>query len=91
VGTEAASAPATLRSSPNPFADQVHIDFGEVIAADGLLQLYDLQGRLVAERQVAAGRRAVDWSLLPTANGTYWLRLQADGATRSIIVARLKN
>lgn len=91
VGTEAAVAPQTLRSSPNPFADQIHIDLGEVLAADGRLQLYDLQGRLVAERQVTAGTRAVDWSLLATANGTYWLRLQADGATRSILVQRLKN
>ena len=78
---------ASVRAFPNPASDQAAISLTLPRAATVGVQLFDLQGRLVATPQAAASRPAGEQTVrFSTANlsaGLYQYRVTVDGATVS--------
>lgn len=72
----------TLDVFPNPFATQTVIRYQIKTAGHTLLQVFDLEGELVADLVNATqprGEYAVEWQPLMKGSGTYLLRLSVDG------------
>lgn len=70
-----------LSVAPNPFLDQVNLDFGQTVK--GNLQVFDIVGNLIAEQVVndqMATLQAGDW--IP---GIYYIRLLSKGSVSQTI------
>jgi len=84
----AASAPQALTASPNPFSDQLHLQFALPTTQAYTLAVYDGQGRLV--QQVASGQAEAGQAqqlVLPThtyATSLYLVRLTTATGTQSL-------
>jgi hypothetical protein len=98
VGSRA-DTPATVEleaPSPHPIQDHATLRYGLPSRANVTLAVYDLLGRRVAtladHRDTPAGVHTLSWSAQTgsLASGTYILRLDADGVSRSrrIVVVR---
>jgi PKD repeat protein len=87
-----------LKSYPNPFNPMTRIEFRVVTTGPARLQVYGLDGRVVADLIdgiVPAGDHGLTWAargadgrMLPS--GTYFIRLQADGTQLTERVTLLK-
>jgi BNR repeat-like domain/Secretion system C-terminal sorting domain len=84
----------SLKSYPNPATELVNIEFAldNTTATD--VAVYDMTGRKVSQlvsliAPLSAGKQQLKWK--PTANGTFTLRIAADGmlVTRQIVVTGL--
>ena len=64
VGDEILQADISL--FPNPVRDDLILSFHDYIPMDGVLVLYDIQGRKMAEYDIQSGMNMVDMSGLPT-------------------------
>ncbi len=79
-------APMGVEVSPNPFADELAITFGEA-PRGGSAQLLDAQGRMLAATVIPEGlgsAQAFRWSLPGLPSGLYILRLQANGRSTAM-------
>lgn len=76
VGTKQPTLPG-VAVAPNPFGNWLSVQFDRPVAAGTRLQLFDAQGRLVLEREVAAQRTRLDTGYLP--EGMYFLHLLEGG------------
>ncbi|MBX2892722.1 MAG: choice-of-anchor B family protein [Saprospiraceae bacterium] len=89
VGTDEPLLEATLLVRPNPFRDQVLIEYNSPNGGEQLLNLYDLLGRLVESESLAGGEGAVvvGHGLQP---GVYFARLEQNGqVSKSIRVVKV--
>ncbi|MFB6274349.1 MAG: T9SS type A sorting domain-containing protein, partial [Salinibacter sp.] len=71
---------------PNPARRQATLQFGTPAPTTVRISVYDLLGRRVAtllHERVQAGRHAASLSAAALAPGTYFVRLRADGTTRT--------
>lgn len=73
VGVEEAFVAHALEVSPNPFIDH----FQMAVPAAGVLEVYDVAGRLVFSEELEAGLQTVDLGSGPT--GTYFLLFKTEG------------
>ncbi len=78
---------------PNPAIDQVTLTINAIESANGILQVYDLNGQMVSARNFnlfeGQNRQALDLSKVPT--GIYFLQVLVDGrplTARRIAVKR---
>lgn len=82
---ERALQPAALElkgNFPNPFNPSTQVVFSLAQGGPVMLEVYDLQGRLVerlAEGLLPAGEHSVSWNAAGLASGTYLARLTASG------------
>ncbi len=84
TGTKDFSAnPLNVKVFPNPFSQQVWVEFELKEAAEVDLVLYDAMGRLVrqfvSQGKMGAGRHRVGVGDLEIPAGVYWLRLATGG------------
>ena len=87
-----------LANVPNPFNPSTELSFMLAQPGDVRLQIYSVQGRLVAtlvNGELAAGRHDVTWHGLDdsgraVASGAYIVRLDADGDTQSRRITLMK-
>jgi hypothetical protein len=91
VPPPAAADAVLIQNVPNPFARRTTIGFGLARAARVRLSVYDLAGRrlgVLEDRGEPAGEHAVSYDALSLANGVYYYRLEAGGAslTRAFVV-----
>ena len=78
-----------LRTTPNPFNPRVQIDFYAAEPGPALLQVFDLQGRLVKvlfQDRLGAGEQTVSWDGRDSfgreaSSGVYFLRLETSTGT----------
>ena len=95
---ESVIASASVRAFPNPFADQVTIEYELEDAARVSLEIYDLSGRRVAgfdQGTKTAGVHSVRWNGMgnnakKAVSGTYVYRLTADKGFASGILQLLR-
>ena len=95
---ESVIASASVRAFPNPFADQVTIEYELEDAARVSLEIYDLSGRRVAgfdQGTKTAGVHSVRWNGMgnnaqKAVSGTYVYRLTADKGLASGILQLLR-
>lgn len=79
-----------LQIFPNPFQDQIQINYLLPRELNSSLQVFDAQGRLVKELATNAlriGQLSVTWDASDVPSGTYFIVLEADGkkARKSVI------
>jgi hypothetical protein len=69
--------------SPNPFRNDTHIDFTAPVAGDAVVEVYDMQGRRIADlyRGVVAKDQALRLNFRPVENGggTFLYRILLNG------------
>lgn len=87
-----------LRTAPNPFNPRVQIDFYVAEPGPALLQVFDMQGRLVKvlfQGHLGAGEQTVSWDGRNSvgreaASGVYFLRLETSMGTTDRKISLLK-
>jgi hypothetical protein len=84
VGNEEANLPFEMEVSPNPFRDRLHIDWGISSESEGILRLLDLQGRVLATKEVQQGIQGLDWQLPELGSGMLLLQYESDGVARTV-------
>ena len=69
--------------SPNPLRNDTHIDFTAPVAGDAVVEVYDMQGRRIADlyRGVVAKDQALRLNFRPVENGggTFLYRILLNG------------
>jgi len=85
-----------LAVQPNPLIVPGRVSFRLPAGGDIDLAVFDVGGRrlaTIASGPHAAGDHAIDWNwsrlARTAAQGTYWLRLRASGASRAVRAIRL--
>lgn len=71
----------TLNVFPNPFASEVQLDYSFAEQGEGLLQITDIQGRVIAERVLANQSNTESISTTEWSAGTYIAKLSQNGQT----------
>lgn len=71
----------TLNVFPNPFADQIQLDYSFAAPGEGLMQVIDLQGRVVAEKVLTNQSSSETVTTSEWAGGTYIINLSQTGKT----------
>jgi len=79
VSTRPAPSPVAIRISPNPAVDILKVFFPEKWMTDAQVQVYDLRGQMVLEKQAPGSLEActLDVSALPAA--AYLLKINGNG------------
>ena len=80
-------------AAPNPFSSNTTISFTLDEAGRASLSVFDMNGRLVAvlvDALLPAGRHEVAWNADRAPAGTYVVRLESGGRTRSRLVALVR-
>jgi hypothetical protein len=98
VPDDAPPARLTLQAAPNPFRSAATVVWYQPAAGAARLGIYDVRGRLVAERRLGgerAGWRRALWDGRSAAGGeapggVYWLRLRAGGDVAVAKVVRTR-
>ncbi len=67
--------PDVLTIFPNPTPGAVKINFAQPIAGSGKVQVYDITGRLMVQKNVNAGSTFLELNLNAFANGKYNVRI----------------
>ena len=62
--------------SPNPASDYIQIVFPSIIEGEKMIQLYDVNGRLI-DSKIESGINA-NWNLNNVTNGMYFLRIYTE-------------
>ena len=69
--------------SPNPFRNDTHIDFTAPVAGDAVVEVYDMQGRRIAElyRGMVSKDQTLRLNFQPVENGggTFLYRILLNG------------
>ncbi len=75
--TEINLNPFTLEIAPNPVRDQLHISFNQLVSGNLRIQIWDIQGQLIAEetRFFSSGRQTYVHDLVGFGQGLYFIRL----------------
>ncbi len=77
----------TLSTKPNPFGSQTTIEYTLTKEATVSLQVFDLQGRTVAQlldhQKQAAGKQQQIWNAQHLPSGVYYYQLNVDGYTQT--------
>jgi hypothetical protein len=101
VGVEDGGGPAPTAfalsgNTPNPFRGSTTMNFAMPQASDVRLEVYDVQGRMVADRAfgtLPAGRRSVSFVQSDLGAGLYLYRLRmadpATGASRATLSGKM--
>ncbi len=63
---------------PNPFNPDIYISFDIRAGETGILQIYDLRGRILENREFSAGSHNFHWQPEKQASGIYLYRLQTE-------------
>ena len=67
---------------PNPFADQLAVQFTLAAESEIVARIYDMTGKMVADlmqRTAKKGLNELSFSLSPLTVGNYVLKIEADG------------
>ena len=78
---------------PNPFNPTTTFNFSLQRQADIKLNVYDVQGRLVAklaDGTYFSGKHSVEWDASEASSGVYFCKLTADGNTKTVKALLLK-
>ena len=78
---------------PNPFNPSTRIEFGLPEAAHVTVAVFDATGRVaavLADGHKPAGHHVVTWDASNVGSGVYFVRLQADGQSRTRVVVMTK-
>jgi hypothetical protein len=75
---------------PNPFNPDTYISFDIRAGETGLLQIYDLRGRMLENREFSAGSHNFHWQPERQASGIYLYRLQTESYTETKKMLLLK-
>ncbi len=67
-----------VRVYPNPATNVLTVE-GSTTATGAVLGLYDLQGRLLLEKEVSGSSYRADFNTAQLASGSYFLRIKTDG------------
>jgi hypothetical protein len=70
---------ASIKVYPNPFKSKVTLSFQEPIKNNGGVKLYDVAGKLLAEKKVNQGDVELSFKLPFVAQGIYFIDVNADG------------
>ena len=86
-GLSGASALSVL---PNPAADRVTIDLGKARAEQVVVEVHDIEGRIVARTILLPGQVRTDLDAAPWAPGVYQVSLRSSDAFehRTLVIAR---
>ena len=81
-----------VQAYPNPFNDEVRIDYS---VPQGMisLQVYDVLGHVVAELEggsMSAGSHSITWKAEDVSSGIYFIRLEAAGQIDLMKVALIR-
>ena len=68
-----------LYLQPNPAKDRVQLELSAAFSQDLMIQLYDLQGRVLQTHQWNRGQIQFELPLEGLSNGVYFIRLQGEG------------
>ena len=85
--------PLNIKVFPNPFSQQVSVEFELPEASMVSLTLYDATGRLVktvvAGAKIGAGRHMLSLENLEVPTGVYWLRLRSGSFSDNVSVVKI--
>ncbi len=77
----------TLSTKPNPFHSQTTIEYTLTEESNVSLQIFDLQGRVIAQlldqKQQTAGKQQQTWNAQQLPSGVYYYQLNVDGYTQT--------
>lgn len=77
-------ATANWEVFPNPFKNQISINFGKEVHGDVNLSLYDISGKIVAQQILPANQQRLDWNLaVPLPEGTYIIHIDTKDGTHA--------
>lgn len=63
--------------TPNPAKDKVNLDFSKLIGNEATIQIFNVNGQLMEERQIDAIERATEtFAIERYPSGTYWINIQ---------------
>ena len=80
----ASELPLSMHVFPNPASEVIQVHFDQ--PAPALLQLYDVNGRLVRQERTSFGTLSHRMEVRGLPNGMYWLKAQSDKRVRSVKV-----
>ncbi len=89
TGVDAPDADASFNVLPNPASDRVTVVLGAPAVEGAVLELLDVDGRLVHSAVLRAGDERYTWSVQALASGTYVLGLRQGDLVqrRSLLIA----
>ncbi len=77
----------TLSTKPNPFSSETTIEYTLTEESNVSLQIFDLQGRVIAQlldqKQQTAGKQQQTWNAQQLPSGVYYYQLNVDGYTQT--------
>ena len=79
-----------LNIYPNPTAGKFRVQCSEFKVEDATIELYDLNGRKLLEKQISAGTENVEIDVSHLKNGIYFCRLVSEkySATKKLIIQK---
>ena len=77
----------SLRVFPNPVKGSLYLAFGEEADSPRHLRLFNLNGRILREQVVGAGRASVEFNLDGLPTGIYMLQVQDEEGSQWVKVA----
>ena len=75
-------------AAPNPFSDVLDVYLDQIAAEQVNLQLYNLSGQKVMDKQFAGGQDQYSLSTTGLSAGFYMLRIEADGVIQTLKVIK---
>jgi len=76
--------PLSMHVFPNPASEVIQVHFDQ--PAPALLQLYDVNGRLLRREQTAFGTLSHRMDVRGLPNGMYWLKAQSKERVKTVKV-----
>lgn len=80
----------SLATSPNPFSDQINVRIQSSSASNGVVELFDVQGKAILRQSVELSKGVNDLSLsgaeLP--KGLYFLQLKSDESIQTLKIIK---
>lgn len=87
--SEKIGSQTTISVRPNLVKNEMTVELDEISKTDILLEIYDLQGRLVLTNQIEQGATAINLELIELPQGTYVLKANDGGAISVIQFVKL--
>lgn len=75
-------------AAPNPFSNSLDLFIGNKDAEKIHLQMFDLSGRVVLDRQFTGGQKQFTLPTENLSNGFYFVRLETDGVVETLKVVK---
>ena len=68
---------------PNPFRDELNISFKSALKSEGVIQLFDMQGKEISKIELQQGEKSIKINNGYLSNGIYLIHLTS-GTEKSI-------